>query len=56
VQCCYLGVLQDRGINYRTLDEIFKLASKRAMEAQYTISLSMMEVGGWQIYQFSFGH
>nr|AMS24251.1 kinesin 14-IIIa protein [Marsilea vestita] len=43
------GTENDRGVNYRTLEELFRLASERKGQFEYTISVSVLEVYNEQI-------
>ena len=43
------GTESDRGVNYRTLEELFHLASQRKGQYEYTISVSVVEVYNEQI-------
>ena len=43
------GTENDRGVNYRTLEELFHLASQRKGQYEYTISVSVVEVYNEQI-------
>eukprot|EP00884_Botryococcus_braunii_P023506 jgi/Botrbrau1/983/Bobra.114_1s0023.1 len=38
------GIETDRGINYRTLEELFRIVTQRQPEASYSINVSMIEV------------
>ncbi|MCO5556263.1 hypothetical protein L7F22_009809 [Adiantum nelumboides] len=43
------GTEHDRGVNYRTLEELFELTAKRRGQYEYTISVSVVEVYNEQI-------
>ncbi|KAI5062062.1 hypothetical protein GOP47_0022601 [Adiantum capillus-veneris] len=43
------GTVHDRGVNYRTLEELFELTAKRKGQHEYTISVSVVEVYNEQI-------
>jgi len=43
------GTQQDRGVNYRTLEELFKIAGERKDMFCYSISVSVLEVYNEQI-------
>ncbi|KAI7990633.1 Kinesin-like protein KIN-14E [Camellia lanceoleosa] len=43
------GTEQNRGVNYRTLEELFKIADERSETFTYNISVSMLEVYNEQI-------
>ncbi|KAG0473233.1 hypothetical protein HPP92_015090 [Vanilla planifolia] len=43
------GTEQNRGVNYRTLEELFKVAGERKDEFEYNISVSVLEVYNEQI-------
>ncbi|KAG1362267.1 hypothetical protein COCNU_10G004860 [Cocos nucifera] len=43
------GTEQNRGVNYRTLDELFKIAAERKETFAYNISVSVLEVYNEQI-------
>lgn len=43
------GTENDRGVNYRTLEELFQLAGKRKGQYEYIISVSVVEVYNEQI-------
>lgn len=43
------GCVGNRGVNYRTLEELFKVAAQRKGEVDYDISVSVMEVYNEQI-------
>ncbi|KAH7436395.1 hypothetical protein KP509_05G018100 [Ceratopteris richardii] len=43
------GNVNDRGVNYRTLEELFQLTEKRKGQYAYTISVSVLEVYNEQI-------
>ncbi|KAG0474949.1 hypothetical protein HPP92_014635 [Vanilla planifolia] len=43
------GTEQNRGVNYRTLEELFKIAGERKDEFEYNISVSVLEVYNEQI-------
>ena len=38
------GPPEDRGVNFRALEEVFRLRGERSGEMRYTLSLSMLEV------------
>lgn len=38
------GPEYDRGVNYRTLSELFHIVEKRSSVATYSISVSLLEV------------
>lgn len=44
-----VGSPEDRGINYRTLEELFRVASEREGHFMYRISVSVLEVYNEQI-------
>ncbi len=43
------GSVANRGVNYRTLEELFNVAAQRKGEVKYDISVSVMEVYNEQI-------
>lgn len=43
------GSVANRGVNYRTLEELFNVAAQRKGEVNYAISVSVMEVYNEQI-------
>lgn len=43
------GTEQNRGVNYRTLEQLFKTASERSDTFTYDISVSVLEVYNEQI-------
>ena len=43
------GSVSNRGVNYRTLEELFNVAGQRQGEIKYDISVSVMEVYNEQI-------
>jgi kinesin family protein C2/C3 len=43
------GSVANRGVNYRTLEELFNIAAQRKGEIKYDISVSVMEVYNEQI-------
>uniref|UniRef100_A0A0E0CU30 Kinesin motor domain-containing protein n=1 Tax=Oryza meridionalis TaxID=40149 RepID=A0A0E0CU30_9ORYZ len=43
------GTERDRGVNYRTLEELFKIAEERKETVTYSISVSVLEVYNEQI-------
>lgn len=43
------GCVENRGVNYRTLEELFNVAAQRKGEVNYEISVSVMEVYNEQI-------
>lgn len=43
------GTEANRGVNYRTLEELFKIASERTETYTYNISVSVLEVYNEQI-------
>jgi kinesin family protein C2/C3 len=43
------GCVGNRGVNYRTLEELFSVAAQRKGEVDYDISVSVMEVYNEQI-------
>ncbi|KZV52020.1 hypothetical protein F511_10240, partial [Dorcoceras hygrometricum] len=43
------GIEANRGVNYRTLEELFKIASERSDTYSYSISVSVLEVYNEQI-------
>ncbi|KAJ0971087.1 hypothetical protein J5N97_019046 [Dioscorea zingiberensis] len=43
------GTEQNRGVNYRTLEELFKIAAERKESISYSISVSVLEVYNEQI-------
>lgn len=38
------GTPDNRGVNYRTLEELFKISKERSSTMKYEISVSMLEV------------
>lgn len=44
-----VGTPENRGVNYRTLEELFRVVSSREAEFLYEISVSVMEVYNEQI-------
>ena len=40
------GPAQDRGVNYRTLQDLFGVAAARSAETDYSIYVSLIEVNG----------
>ena len=40
------GPAQDRGVNYRTLQDLFEVAAARSAETDYSIYVSLIEVNG----------
>lgn len=38
------GVPENRGVNYRALEELFRMAEKRSTSVAYTFSVSILEV------------
>lgn len=43
------GTKQNRGVNYRTLDQLFEIAKERSETFTYNISVSVLEVYNEQI-------
>jgi kinesin family protein C2/C3 len=43
------GTPANRGVNYRTIDELFQLAKQRQGEAHYDVSVSVLEIYNEQI-------
>lgn len=43
------GSEQDRGVNYRTLEQLFKISDERKENFSYKISISVLEVYNEQI-------
>lgn len=43
------GTEQNRGVNYRTLDQLFEIAKERSETFTYNISVSVLEVYNEQI-------
>lgn len=43
------GTEQNRGVNYRTLDQLFEIAKERSETFTYNISVSVVEVYNEQI-------
>lgn len=43
------GTEQNRGVNYRTLEQLFKIAKERSETFTYDISVSVLEVYNEQI-------
>lgn len=43
------GTEEKRGVNYRTLEELFKIAKERSENFAYNISVSVLEVYNEQI-------
>lgn len=43
------GTEENRGVNYRTLEELFKIAGERKETFSYSISVSVLEVYNEQI-------
>lgn len=43
------GSEQDRGVNYRTLEQLFKISDERKETLSYKISISVLEVYNEQI-------
>lgn len=43
------GTERKRGVNYRTLEELFKIAEERKETVSYSISVSVLEVYNEQI-------
>lgn len=43
------GTKENRGVNYRTLEELFKIAQERSETFAYNISVSVLEVYNEQI-------
>jgi len=43
------GTERNRGVNYRTLEELFKIAEERKESATYDLSVSVLEVYNEQI-------
>ena len=43
------GTERNRGVNYRTLEELFKIAAERKDTVTYNISVSVLEVYNEQI-------
>ena len=43
------GSVSNRGVNYRTLEELFNVAARRKDEVKYDICVSVMEVYNEQI-------
>lgn len=43
------GTQQNRGVNYRTLEELFKVAEERRETFTYNLSVSVLEVYNEQI-------
>ena len=43
------GTVEKRGVNYRTLEELFKIAKERSENFTYKISVSVLEVYNEQI-------
>lgn len=43
------GTEDNRGVNYRTLEELFKIARERSETFSYSISVSVLEVYNEQI-------
>lgn len=43
------GTEQNRGVNYRTLEELFKIAEERNETYSYNLSVSVLEVYNEQI-------
>lgn len=43
------GPPDNRGVNYRIIDEIFKIVKSRNSTHTYTLSLSMMEIYNEQL-------
>ena len=43
------GTNKNRGVNYRTLEQLFKIAEERKENFKYTISVSVLEVYNEQI-------
>ena len=43
------GTQQNRGVNYRTLEELFKVAEERSDTFTYSLSVSVLEVYNEQI-------
>ena len=38
------GLVQDRGVNYRTLQDLFQIAEAKSAETEYSIYVSLIEV------------
>jgi kinesin family member C2/C3 len=43
------GVPENRGVNYRTLEELFRMSEERSASVAYTFSVSILEVYNEQI-------
>lgn len=43
------GTVENRGVNYRTLEELFKVSKERSETFIYSISVSVLEVYNEQI-------
>lgn len=43
------GIEQNRGVNYRTLEELFRVSKERSETFSYDISVSVLEVYNEQI-------